>query len=90
MMSNDWESKLAPNLRGLQSNAGMRRVIVEIDNAATDAVTELIIRNQGIIRRRLTVIPALVVDLPFAAFRQVALAAAVRKIWNDCEIKTTE
>ncbi len=88
MAVNDWESKLAPNLRGLQSDAGMRRVIVEIDRAAENTVAELIIRNQGMIRRRLTVIPALIVDLPCAAFRQVALAAAVRKIWNDCELKT--
>lgn len=90
MVENNWENKLCPALRGLHHANGMCRVIVELAGHDVINVSELIIKNHGTIQRQLTLIPALIVDLPYTAFQELALSADVRKIWRDAEVKKAQ
>ncbi len=87
-IQNEWTEKLSPELRKPYMNEAERqRLIIEMTKGSTVELQRVIEANQGTIHRELTVVPALVVDLPVGAFETLATSSRVRFIWQDTQVQ---
>jgi hypothetical protein len=87
--SMNWEEKVAPALRqpGLEKPDGYCRIIVELSGEEMDEVLAAIDANQGKLRRKTGIVPALVVEVPFSVIPVLAMLREVKKIWSDSPIR---
>ncbi len=86
-----WSDKLTPLLR--QSLAGQNpktvsRFIIEMASpSATDPVAQWVEATQGSYRRRIGLIPALVVELPYGSLEELGRFNQVLRVWQDSRVQ---
>lgn len=64
------------------------RAIIELAGGRYDRVAGWVDASQGRICRRTQLIPAVAVELPFAALERLAASSYVRRIWHDATVRT--
>jgi hypothetical protein len=90
----NWEQKIAPALRqqalrqpGLEKPDSHCRIIVELSGKEMNEVLATINANQGKLRRKTGIVPALAVEVPFSVIPVLAKSSEVKKIWSDSQIR---
>lgn len=84
-----WEAKLSKRLLRedfLHNPEQTHSFIVELARPRTDRVCSIVEANQGKIRNELSLIPSLVIDLPYASLRELSFCRHVRKVWHDARV----
>lgn len=85
----NWETKVSRRLREphFQNSPETRhRLIIELNRAKTDRICSIVESNLGKVTHELSLIPAVVVEFPYHALRELALCKHVRKIWHDAPV----
>lgn len=87
---NGWEQKISPALRECVCNrpGDCGQIIIELSGREKNQITSMIVQKKGRIKHDVTLMPAIVVEIPFAALPELAQSRQVKKIWFDSEVKT--
>ncbi len=86
-----WVSKLSNVLKepGFSKKPeDKHRFLVEIAKRRSDNVSSIIEANQGKVHYKISLIPLLVTEIPFAALEELADSRHVKKIWHDAQVHT--
>jgi serine protease AprX len=86
-----WLHKLSPALlkpEFRENPAKPCRIIVEIAYPRTDRILSYMEANEGKIHHEHRLMPFIVVELPYSAIQNMALANQVKRIWPDSKVRT--
>ena len=89
-MPNRLTQKLSPSLRKpelAEEPDRHHRVIVEMYEQGAGRIANFVNVSQGKVHRRLKVIPALVVEMPYSNIQQLTISPHVKRIWHDTEVR---
>ena len=70
--------------------SGNYRIIVELNGNDIREIQSIIAANQGKIHQRISLISALVAEVPFQAIQALAKSNQVKKIWEDSQTRICE